>query len=101
MTPVKLPNIDVPFVEPGTWNIQRIWWKFLEKITNRLNTPQSTGWTAGTGTANKGAFVVHTGQTISNPPTQAEVQAVDLAVQKNSQRIKALEDALRENGWID
>lgn len=60
-----------------------------------------TGWTAGTGTANKGAFATYAGQTVSAAYVQAEAQQTDDKVKANSQRIKALEDALRSRGLIN
>lgn len=64
-------------------------------------TAQQTGWTAATGTANKGAYATYAGATISATYTQAEVQALDNAARDASQRIKALEDALRSLGLIN
>lgn len=63
--------------------------------------PRETGWTAGTGTANKGAFATYAGQIISALYVQAEVQATDDAVKAVSQRVKAIEDALRTHGLIN
>lgn len=63
--------------------------------------PQDTGWTAATGTANKGAYAAYAGQTIGAPPTQAQVQALDNAVVALSQRVVAIETALRTHGLID
>jgi hypothetical protein len=61
---------------------------------------RETGWTAGTGTANKGAFATYAGQTVSAAYVQAEAQATDNGVKANAQRIKAIEDALRTHGLI-
>lgn len=49
-----------------------------------------TGWATPTGTLDRGAFAAYNGQTISNPPTQAEVQALDDAVVLASQHLAAL-----------
>lgn len=62
---------------------------------------RETGWTAGTGVANKGAFATYAGQTVSAGYVQAEAQATDDATKGNSQRIKALEDAMRTHGLIN
>ena len=62
---------------------------------------QETGWTAGTGTANKAAFATYAGQNVSAGYVEAEAQATDDAVKANSQRIKAIEDALRTHGLIN
>jgi hypothetical protein len=58
------------------------------------------GWTAGTGTANKGAFAAYAGQTVSAAYVQAEAQATDNAAKANGQRILALEQACRLRGII-
>ena len=54
----------------------------------------STGWSAATGTGSKSTFATYSAPTISNPPTQAEVQALANAVQVLSQRMKAVIDGL-------
>lgn len=62
---------------------------------------RQTGWTAATGTALLDAFNANQVFTVSNPPTQAEVQAIATALVANRQRTKALEDALRNHGLIN
>lgn len=62
---------------------------------------RETGWTAGTGTANKGAFATYAGQNVSVGYVEAEAQATDDAVKADSQRIKAIEDSLRTHGLIN
>jgi hypothetical protein len=62
---------------------------------------RETGWTAATGTPNKAAFATYAGQTVSAGYVQAEAQATDNAAKANSERIKALEDALRTHGLIN
>ncbi|MEY6762894.1 phage tail protein [Kluyvera ascorbata] len=62
---------------------------------------RQTGWTAATGTALLGAFDANQAFTVSNPPTQAEVQAIANALVAARQRIKALEDAQRTHGQIN
>jgi hypothetical protein len=62
---------------------------------------REAGWTAGTGTANKGAFATYAGQDVSAAYVEAEAQATDDATKANSQRIKAIEDALRTHGLIN
>jgi hypothetical protein len=61
---------------------------------------RSTGWTADTGTAEKGAKATYTAPTISNPPTQTEVQNIANAVQGATRELKALKDALLTHGLI-
>lgn len=73
---------------PGTWVEVRA----IQK---------QTGWTAGTGTANLGAFATYAGQNVSAAYVEAEAQATDDATKANSQRIKGIEDALRTAGIIN
>lgn len=68
---------------------------------NQVVGPRETGWTAGTGTANKGAFATYAGQDVSATYVEAEVQNIDNATKANSERIKALEDAARMHGLIN
>ncbi|ELQ9312202.1 phage tail protein [Serratia marcescens] len=62
---------------------------------------RQTGWTAATGTANKGAFNVDQSFTVGATYTQAEVQALADALKAACQRIKALEDMARTHGMIN
>jgi hypothetical protein len=50
-----------------------------------------TGWTAPTGAVSRATFNAGFTQTISNPPTQAEVQAVVVQLQVVTTRLAALE----------
>lgn len=61
---------------------------------------RNTGWVADTGTATKTSSATYTAPTISNPPTQAEVQAIANALQAATRSIKALKDALIGHGLI-
>lgn len=54
-----------------------------------------TVWTAATGTAERTTFATYAAPVISNPPTQAEVQAIADHVQILSRRLKALIDDLK------
>lgn len=49
-----------------------------------------TGWGVPSGTLTRTTFVSYAGQTVSNPPTQAEMQALDNAARDNSRRLAAL-----------
>lgn len=60
----------------------------------------TSGWGSPTGTADRAAFATYTAPTISNPPTQAEVQAVADAMQVLSRHLKALIDDLKAKGVI-
>ena len=62
---------------------------------------RQTGWTAATGTANKGAFNADQAFTVGATYSQAEVQALADAFKAACQRIKALEDMARTNGMIN
>jgi len=62
---------------------------------------RQTGWTAGTGTALLGAFNANQSFTVSNPPTQAEVQAIAAALVAVRQRNLALEQMARTHGLIN
>lgn len=62
--------------------------------------PQDTGWTDGTGTPLKGAFAAYAGQTVGGSYSQAEVQAIDDAAAASSQRLLAIEQALKAHGLI-
>lgn len=67
---------------------------------NKVTGARETGWSALTGTAKKGGGATYTAPSISNPPTQAEVQAVADALQDAHRTIKALTDALITHGLI-
>jgi hypothetical protein len=68
---------------------------------NQVVGARATGWTAGTGTALKGTFAAYAGQTHTASYVQATVQALDNASRDASQRVKAIEDALRTHGLIN
>jgi hypothetical protein len=51
---------------------------------------QQSGWGVPSGTLARTTFATYAGQTISNPPTQAEVQAIDDALLIVSRRLGAL-----------
>ncbi len=56
---------------------------------------QTAPWEAATGTEARTALASYAGTTISNPPTQAEVQALDDAFKALSQRMVAVINDLR------
>lgn len=94
-----VPSISQAITSPG-WLTSLSWYKFFENVARKLNF-QTDGWTASTGTAYKGAYASYAGQVVSNPPTQAQVQALDNAVVQLSQRLVALEDSIRAAGIIN
>ncbi|HGM7048712.1 phage tail protein [Serratia marcescens] len=62
---------------------------------------RQTGWTAATGTANKGAFNADQSFSVGATYSQTEVQALADALKAACQRIKALEDMARTHGMIN
>jgi hypothetical protein len=68
--------------------------------SSQVLTTRVTGWTADTGTAKRTANATYTAAAVSNPPTQAEVQAIANALQDVSQALKALKDDLLTHGLI-
>jgi len=69
--------------------------------SNWVIVAKETGWTAGTGTAVKGAFAAYAGATMSGSYAQAEAQATNDAVKAASQRLLAIEQALRAHKIIN
>ena len=61
---------------------------------------QGAAWTAATGTAARTAYASYAGQTVSNPPTQAQVQQIDDAVKAISQALVAIITDLKANGCL-
>lgn len=59
-----------------------------------------SAWTDATGTAARTALASYAGQVVSNPPTQAEVQALDDAVKAISQHVVALINDAKANGVL-
>jgi hypothetical protein len=68
---------------------------------NQVVGPRVTGFTAGTGTANKGAFAAYAGQTYGATYSQTAAQATDDAAAATAQRLLAIEQALRAHGLIN
>lgn len=91
-------------VEAGAWVDKTVSFDLTTSLKiggTKVVGARETGWTAGTGTANKGAFATYAGQDVSATYVEAEAQATDDAAKANSQRIKAIEDALRTHGMIN
>lgn len=63
--------------------------------------PRQTGWTAGTGTPNLGAFNADQAFAVGATYSQAEVQAIANELIAARKRILALEQAMRTHGQID
>lgn len=56
---------------------------------------QTPAWATPSGTVSRATFTAYAGQTVSASPTQAEVQAIDDALEVNSRRLAALITDLR------
>lgn len=79
---------------------QRFWQNITIKVTvgeqagvdisGKVDKNTSTGWAGASGTTSKGTFAVYAAPAISNPPTQAEVQALANHVQVLSQHLAAV-----------
>ena len=78
----------------ATLNIWRFSGTTLEYNGLQLLRAPMTGWALDTGTAKRTANATYTNVTISNPPTQAEVQAISLALENVSRTVKAIKDDL-------
>lgn len=63
--------------------------------------PSIGTWTAGTGTASRGAFAAAAAPSISNPPTQAEVTGIGTRLAAVEARLLALETDVRSAGVIN
>lgn len=98
---ILLPNAGgggaTNFQGQGTVNVGTAYYVANTKVIGA----QATGWTAGTGTALKTAWAAYAGQTHTGSYVQGTVQALDNAARDTSQRVKALEDALRTHGLIN
>jgi hypothetical protein len=69
-------------------------------LTGFVQKDQTPAWADPTGTLTRTTFAAYAGQTVSSPPTQAEVQAIDNALKANSERLAALIKDLRDNGAL-
>lgn len=61
---------------------------------------QGPAWTDATGTAARTALASYAGQVVSNPPTQAQMQALDDAVKAISQHLVAVINDGKANGVL-
>lgn len=59
-------------------------------LANYVLKNQTAAWGAPTGTLSRAVYASYAGQTVSNPPTQAEMQALDDAVKAMSQAVVGL-----------
>jgi hypothetical protein len=68
--------------------------------SNQVLAARRGGWTAPTGTSERTTYATYTAPTITNPPTQAEVQAIATHVQLLSRRLRALIEDGIAHGFI-
>lgn len=68
--------------------------------SNQVVGARATGWTASTGTDNRGAYATYAAPTMGAAYNQADVQALADAVQALSRRVKSLETDLTTHGLI-
>lgn len=66
----------------------------IQRSGTKVVGTRKTGWSTATGTAARATYATYTSPTISNPPTQAEVQAIADHLQIISRTLKALIDDL-------
>lgn len=110
---IRMPALDwkVALVDPRTGipspYFQRFWQLMSVTVqiggvdvTGKVDAGLSTGWTSPTGTGSEAGFTVWTSPAISNPPTQAQVQALSDHVQVLSQHLKSLVDAGLASGLL-
>jgi anti-sigma factor RsiW len=98
-------SADVPIVDRSgapTPEFQRAWQGLAGEAATGGAAPNTyvrkglmSGWASATGTADRTAFTTYSAPTISNPPTQAEVQAIANHVQVLSRHMKAMIDDLK------
>lgn len=72
----------------------------IEALQPFVRQDQTTAWADATGTVSRATFAAYAGQTVSNPPTQAEVQAIDDHLKLLSQRVAGLVNDLRSIGAL-
>jgi len=72
----------------------------LKAAGTQVVSTRRTGWSAWTGTASRLSYGSHLSQTISNPPTQTQVQNIDNSLVSVTQAMKALLDDLIAHGLI-
>lgn len=103
--PTPMPAYDQRWMNQNNGILQQELQR-LDVVSDRLKLVEDvvgsadTGWTALTGTAQKGGGATYTAANITNPPTEAEVQAIADALQDAHRTIKALTDALIAHGLL-
>lgn len=72
----------------------------FEALAPFVRQDQGAAWTAASGTEARTALASYAGQTVSNPPTQVEMQALDDAVKAISQHLVAFINDAKGNGTL-
>lgn len=85
--------------QPQPFFIQA-WNNLVGKAAKAVAQKATPAWANPTGTLTRATFAAYAGQTVSNPPTQAQMQALDDALKAHSQRLAALITDLRANGTL-
>lgn len=102
----RLSNIEGDYVSKAATATQSIASPLSVQTSLSVNGTQvvssrQTGFSAATGTANRGGFNADTSYPVASTYTQAQVQAIANDLRATRQRVKALEDALRAHGLIN
>lgn len=80
---------------------QNQWQRTMERVeADYVLRSQTVAWADPTGTLTRTTFTTYAGQVVSNPPTQAEVQAIDDHVKALSERLATLVTDLRAAGVL-
>jgi hypothetical protein len=122
MASFRPPVLDkaAPIVDPATGRITPYFQRFWQNLTftaadggsssgsiaalqsqvaslevEKVSKGTFQAWGTATGVADRSAFATYSAPTISNPPTQAEVQAIANHLQILSRHLKALMDDLK------
>ena len=95
---------NIPIVQqgggPSTFMTVQ-WQNLLATIDGLVIAEEGAAWGAATGSEDRTALASYPGQVVSNPPTQAEMQALDDAVKLISEHLVALINDLRANGALN
>ena len=103
MTAPSLQSL-MQIVDPGTGQphpfFVQSWNNLLQKAIKAVPQKSTPTWATPTGILSRTTFTAYAGQTVSNPPTQAQVQALDDALKAHSQHLAALITDLRTVGVL-
>ena len=90
----SVPSRNIPLVDEDRF-LSFPWGQFFAGLWLRTGGGNgigniTTGWFTSTGTGSRTALDMDWGQSVSNPPTQAEMQAIVLQVQKLTKHLGQL-----------